>query len=211
MTGLTNLRILVCAGVIAAYAPAVNAQTATGIPNAVQGFSANRDKPIQINATSLEVRDKDKKATFSGAVQVVQGDTTLRCKVLDVYYEAEGRGGAKATLQAAGNQQQIRRLEAKGGVHVTQNNQTAIGDSGIFDMRSNTMTLLGNVAITQGDNVVRGDRLVVDLTTGVSRVEGVVRALFQPGKDKDNAEARSGKDAAKPAAKSSPSAPLKLN
>ena len=38
-------------------------------------------------------------------------------------------------------------------------------------MKSNTVTLLGNVVVSQGQNVMRGDRLVVDLTTGVSRVE----------------------------------------
>src|SRR5262249_61295051 len=37
-----------------------------GVPNAMQGFSQNRDKPIQIEAASLEVRDKSKEATFAG-------------------------------------------------------------------------------------------------------------------------------------------------
>ena len=48
-----------------------------GVPNAMQGFSQNRDQPIQIEAASLEVRDKKKEATFSGNVKVVQGDTTM--------------------------------------------------------------------------------------------------------------------------------------
>ena len=48
----------------------------SGVPNAMQGFSQNRDQPIQIEAASLEMRDKKKEATFSGNVKVVQGDTT---------------------------------------------------------------------------------------------------------------------------------------
>lgn len=220
---------------LSAGTAALAQSSATGIPNAVQGFSTNRDKPIQINATTLEVRDKDKKATFSGAVQVVQGDTTLKCKVLDVYYEADAKGGAKAGTPGPGGQQAIKRLEAKGGVLVVQRDQTATGDSGVFDMPSNTLTLFGNVTITQGQNVVRGDRLVVDLTTGVSRVEsgktgeGGVRALFQPSTAKDgakdaakdsakdsardnakDADARGSKDAARPVSRA-PQAPLKLN
>jgi len=38
------------------------------------------------------------------------------------------------------------------------------------------------VVLTQGKNVLRGDRLMVDMTTGVSRVEsdsGRVQGLFQ--------------------------------
>jgi lipopolysaccharide export system protein LptA len=62
-------------------------------------------------------------------------------------------------------------MEAKGGVVVVQKDQTATGDSGLFDVRANTVTLIGNVVVSQGRNVLRGSRLVVDMTTGVSRVE----------------------------------------
>jgi lipopolysaccharide export system protein LptA len=51
-------------------------------------------------------------------------------------------------------------------------------------MKTNTVTLTGNVVVSQGPNIMRGDRLVVDMTTGVSRVEagksgGPVRMLIQ--------------------------------
>ena len=158
-------------------------------PNAMQGFSKNQNKPVQIEAASLEVRDKEKKATFIGNVHVVQGDTTMRCKILVVHYDGEAASGMKAAQPGPGGQQQITRLEAKGNVVVTQADQTATGDNGLFDMRSNTITLTGNVVVSQGKNVVRGERLLVDMTTGVSTVEagaggGPVRMLIeQTGKD----------------------------
>src|SRR5712672_1857544 len=58
------------------------------VPNAMQGFSQNRDQPIQIEAASLEMRDKKKEATFAGNVKVVQGDTTMTSKTLVVFYES---------------------------------------------------------------------------------------------------------------------------
>src|SRR5215470_7676928 len=76
----------------------VEAVAQQGPPNALQGFSVNRDKPVRIQSASLEVRDKDKMATFSGDVHVVQGDTDMRCKVLVVYYEeSAATGGAPKT------------------------------------------------------------------------------------------------------------------
>ncbi len=60
----------------------------SGVPNAMQGFSQNRDQPIQIEAASLEMRDKKKEATFAGNVKVVQGDTTMTSKSLVVYYDS---------------------------------------------------------------------------------------------------------------------------
>jgi lipopolysaccharide export system protein LptA len=145
-------------------------------PNALQGFSQNRDQPVKIDAATLEVRDKDKVATFGGNVHLVQGDTTLRCTTLVVFYDQGGDSSgnmktATPVAPKAGGNQSIRRLEAKGGVIVTQKDQTATGENGIFDMRANTVTLLGNVLISQGPNTVKGDRLIVNLTTGVSRVE----------------------------------------
>ena len=174
---------------------AVPAQPSKGPPNALQGFSQNRDQPVRIDAATLEVRDKDQVATFSGNVRVQQGDTTMRCKSLLVFYEQDkGKGGndQKAkTMKAADpgpdGQQRIKRLEARGGVVVTQKGETASGDLGIFDMKSNTVTLTGHVVMTQGKNVLRGERLMVNLTSGVSRVEsgkngqGRVQGLFLPG------------------------------
>ncbi len=168
------------------------AQVSKGPPNALQGFSQNHDQPVHIEATTLEVRDKDKVATFSGDVKVTQGDTGMRCKSLVVFYEQDAKDGdTTKTLPAAdagpGGEQRIKRLEARGGVVVTQKEQTATGNLGIFDMKANTVTLTGNVVMTQGKNVLRGERLVVDLTSGVSRVEagknghGRVEGLFQPG------------------------------
>ena len=165
-----------------------------GPPNALQGFSQNKDQPVHIEAMRLEVRDKDKVATFSGNVKVVQGDTTMNCKTLVVFYEQDD-GEQTAAMTAAspgpGGQQRIKKLEAHGGVVVTQKDQTATGDSGLFDMPTNTVTLIGRVVMTQGKNILRGDRLVVDLTSGVSRVEsgvasqGRVQGLFQPGTVRD--------------------------
>lgn len=152
-------------------APAAFAQTATNVPNALQGFSQNRNKPVHIKAQTFELRDKDRKATFTGNVHVAQGDTIIRCKTLIVTYEQGGSGGTAPSAQPGpGGSSQISKLEALGGVIVIQKDQTATGDSGFYDMRANTVTLHGNVVVSQGGNVMRGEQLVVDLNTGVSRV-----------------------------------------
>src|SRR6185436_1797091 len=104
------------------------AQGGASVPNAMQGFAQNRDQPIQIEAASLEMRDKKKEATFSGNVKVVQGDTTMTSKSLVVFYDsgpapagstpapAAPKGAKSGTMQSAtpgpGGSSSIRRLEA---------------------------------------------------------------------------------------------------
>ncbi len=166
-------------------------------PGPIQGFvqSQNQDQPVQIEASTLEVRDKNKMATFSGNVQVVQGDTTMKCQTLVVFYGPEGSGVSKPVATAAQpapgmpqGAQNIRRIEARGGVTVVTKDQNASGDLGIYDLKSKTITLTGNVVVSQGKNILHGDRVVVDMTTGNARVESGataqnrVRALILPGK-----------------------------
>jgi lipopolysaccharide export system protein LptA len=165
--------------------------------NAMQGFSQNRDQPIQIEAASLEMHDKKKQATFAGNVKVVQGDTTMTSKTLVAFYDQNTAPGAPATNSKAtksaplrsatpgpGGSSSIRRLEAKGGVVVTQKDQVVSGETAVFDTRTNLITMRGGVVLTQCKNVMRGDRLVVDMTTAVSRIEsdtGKVQVLLIQG------------------------------
>jgi lipopolysaccharide export system protein LptA len=181
--------------VIMAASEAAGQSSVQGVPNAMQGFSQNRDQPIQIEAAALEMRDKKKEATFTGNVKVVQGDTTMTSKILVVYYESSNGSAAtdskskappktamKSATPGPAGSSSIKRLEAKGNVVVTQKDQVVTGDTAVFDTKTNLVTMLGGVVLTQGKNVLRGDRLIVDMTTGVSRVEsnsGRVQGLFQ--------------------------------
>lgn len=176
--------------------------TMSGVPNAMQGFSQNRDQPIQIEAASLEMRDKKKEAVFSGNVKVVQGDTTMTSKSLVVFYDSGGgsdapqpaapkaskSGAMQSATPGPGGSSSIRRLEAKGSVVVTQKDQVVTGETAIFDTRANLITMTGGasgVVLTQCKNVLKGDRLKVDMTTGVSRVESdtKVTGMFSQGEN----------------------------
>ena len=214
---------------------AANAQPAQQSGGAMQGFQMNRDQPVKIESNTLEVRDKSQQATFMGSVKLTQGETILQCQTLVIFYEdnatpAGPKKGAPATAQKSGGGlggQQIKRAEAKGDVRVTQKDQTARGDSGVFDVKSNSVTLIGNVVLTQGTNVVRGDRMFVDLNTGISRVESDkakrVESLFNPGTSqqpapapaaapqKDVKPAPAPQKTAPPAAKAAPGAPTRIN
>jgi lipopolysaccharide export system protein LptA len=214
---------------------AANAEPAQQSGGAMQGFQMNRDQPVKIESNTLEVRDKSQQATFMGSVKLTQGETILQCQTLVIFYEdnatpAGPKKGAPATAQKSGGGlggQQIKRAEAKGDVRVTQKDQTARGDSGVFDVKSNSVTLIGNVVLTQGTNVVRGDRMFVDLNTGISRVESDkakrVESLFNPGTSqqpapapaaapqKDVKPAPAPQKTAPPAAKATPGAPTRIN
>ena len=196
--------------IAAAQAPRAGSVAPPQLANPAQGIlNDNQDQPIQIDAATLEVRDKEKMATFAGDVQVVQGDTTIKCQKLVVFYGPEPGAAANASQakrqqqqQQAGTmptrQQDIRRIEARGGVTVLSKDQTASGDLGVYDLKTKTITLLHNVTVAQGKNVLHGERVVVDTVSGnahfdsnadaqngtsPARPPGRVRAVILPNKD----------------------------
>jgi lipopolysaccharide export system protein LptA len=202
---------LLASGTAVAQAPRPAA--APPVQSLLQG-GQDKDQPVQIEAASLEVRDKNRMATFSGDVQVVQGDTTMKCQKLVVFYGQEvgiaqkdagaapnpppdAKPATKPAAAAAGPKgaQNIRRIEARGGVTVITKDQNASGDLGVYDLIAKTITLTGNVVVSQGQNVIHGERVVVDTVSGNARVESNnqgggttpsrVRALIQPNQNQN--------------------------
>ena len=184
MNGTMMRPCRLCAALVAAAvaAPAC-AQTPTPPRRARSkaGMGQSKDQPVQIEAATLEVHDKNKTATFSGNVQVVQGDTTMKCQASSSFMArksalaptAHPRNGRRREVHArhAEGAQNIRRIEARGGVTVLTKDQNASGDLGVYDLKTKTITLSGNVVVSQGQNVIHGERVVVDTVTGNARVE----------------------------------------
>ncbi len=169
---------------------------------AAGGFDMSSDKPVHIEADVLEVMDDQGQAVFTGNVVAKQGPTTLQTTKLTVYYAGGAIAKQTGTDKDAGQQQpaaadgkpgapgdRIKRLEAEGQVVVTTRDQQATGEKAVFEMADNTVTLTGNVVLTQGKNVLRGTELTVDLDTGHSKLvsndgtgqPGRVSGMFLPG------------------------------
>lgn len=137
-------------------------------------FKTNPDAPVEIEANRLDVNDKAKSATFSGAVVAKQGDFVMKTPVMVATYTGSAgiadiaATGAQANAPAA----QISRIQAKQKVAVsTKDGRTVDGDWADVDMKANTITVGGDVKLTQGQTVVRGTRLTINMTTGESTID----------------------------------------
>jgi lipopolysaccharide export system protein LptA len=162
---------------------------------------ASSHEPINISADKLDYFDKAQKAIYTGNVVVIQGDTRLKATVLTIFFDNK-QGDAKAPSgPALGSNSGVRRMEGKGPVVITNKDQVGAGDSLLYDKARNTFTLVGNVALSQGENVTRGDKMDYDLSTGQAVVtsKGRVHSLIIPNDD-------SQKPGAKPPAASSANA-----
>jgi lipopolysaccharide export system protein LptA len=183
---------------------AAAAQTGRDRTSAFGTLGSNKE-PIKIDADRLDVFDRDGRAVFEGNVVAVQGDSTMNCSSLTVLYEQRNQGAGQRQAQAgsAPTDSAIKKIDCKGPVTIVSKTQTATGENATFDRVANRVLLTGNVSLSDGPNLTRGERLVYDLNTGIANVGtapgGRVRAMFTPGGSDTPAPAAAGSSGPKPA------------
>jgi lipopolysaccharide export system protein LptA len=199
-------------GAAAAQKPADSSDPAAIFPG------TNSKQPISIDADKLVYYDKDHKATYTGNVVVIQGDTKMTCTAMTVFLDhaptpAADHAPAQAAKPTTDSQPGptadagVKRLEAQGPVTVLSKTQVATGDSGTYDKGEDKVYLIGHVTLSDGQNVTKGDKLTYDLKTGVATVDtsgktGRVHGQFVPKSNgdatkSDSDTAKAGSDTAK--------------
>ena len=140
----------------------------------------SRDKPIEITADTLDVDQEKKTATFDGNVDALQGDIRMKAKRITVFYDgtaeaAPASDSAPAEAPAADTGMpgggKIRKMVVSGPVHVSSPQETASGDNAVYDVDAARVTLLGNVILTRGPNIIRGSKLTINTETGRSIID----------------------------------------
>lgn len=144
----------------AAISAGVTSMVIMAAPAGSQAFRGHDSSaPVDFAADRIELQDRTDRVMLGGNVVITQADMTLTAARMTIAY-----------TNASGVD--INRIDASGGVVVRRANETARGDVGIYDLDSKIITMVGNVQLNQGSNVLRGGRLVVDLNSGRAIVDG---------------------------------------
>jgi lipopolysaccharide export system protein LptA len=135
--------------------------SAQGIAGGVAGGIGSHDTraPVDIDAGRIVAQEREDRVIFSGDVVVRQADLTVRAQRMQLNY-------LNATTL------ELQRLTATGGVTVARGQERASGSTAVYDFNRRIITLVGDVRLKQGANTLLGGRLVIDLDTGVSSVDG---------------------------------------
>ncbi len=187
MTKIELGRFLIVLGAIGIGLFMAGSALAQSFGGAFQGMGDN-DEPIQIEADRLEIIDNQNTALLTGNVSVVQGTTILKARQIKVFYLRDDQRGETNSG--------IRKIEASGKVAVRSDNNHATADKATVDMTTEFVTLSGNVYISQGQNIVQGCIVTVNLKTNVSNVKpcgntssgsGRIKLLLDP-KSRNNTQ-----------------------
>jgi lipopolysaccharide export system protein LptA len=143
--------------------------------------ATRQGQDVGIEADSMEVLDKQRKAIFTGNVNAARGGVTLKSNRLVVDYRSGKGNNNKKSEAKGGSATEVTNLEATGSVVIITRTQKITGDKALIDVKANRLTVEGNVVVEQGTSVVKGNQLVVDLATNRSQMTGGrVKGLFTP-------------------------------
>ncbi|MEL6284329.1 MAG: LptA/OstA family protein [Pseudomonadota bacterium] len=121
-----------------------------------------------MSAEAFRVDNANQIGIFTGTseqpVDVRQGDVRLQAKEIRIYYN----GG----VDRPEGQDAIRRLEAIGEVFITNGKESAEAARADYDVAAAEIVMDGNVRLLQGESVMKGERLRIDLEAGTGRMEG---------------------------------------
>ena len=155
-------------------------------PSAAQFASGGG--PIDITADELELVDAQHMAIWRGDVEAVQERNRLHAAVLNIYFNGQPASGA-STGAPGRNWGKVQKMDAEGDIYFVTPTQTARGDHALYELGSSNITITGDVIVVQGQSVVHGDKLVIDLKTNKATMvsdahgrgaPGRVRGIFYP-------------------------------
>ncbi len=131
-----------------------------GALSAATRISHNSDAPVDFSADHGNFEDKQHRAVLTGNVVVTQAELRLTAdRTLMAYTDA--------------NKVELQRVDATGHVVVTRPGERASGDNAVYDLNRKLITMVGNVVLSRANgDTLNGGRLVIDLNTGISSIDG---------------------------------------
>jgi lipopolysaccharide export system protein LptA len=134
---------------------------------------------------SLEWYDQKRIAVARGDAVAARADRRIRADVLTAYMTpntASSPPPAKKPVQRvaakppaagappSGDDSQISRVDAQGHVLVSTSTDVGRSDFGVYNAKTGIVTLISNVTLTRGRNVLRGQYAVMNLNTHLSQI-----------------------------------------
>ncbi|MET0272787.1 MAG: LptA/OstA family protein [Phenylobacterium sp.] len=151
---------------------------AAAAPAAAQLPSDSR-APWDVTADELEVNNTDCTSVWRGSAEALQETTRLRANVLSTKFQPKpGKSGGMSS-SACGD---LVTMEAQGSVYYVTPQQRVRSNNAVYDAASETITMTGDVVAAQGQNVLRGSKMVINTKTGQGQMQGASQGRNKPGR-----------------------------
>ena len=114
-------------------------------------------KPIEILADSMEWNKQLGQAIATGNAKAIQGETTIKANKI-------------IAILGKDNNQKIKELQASVKVVFLKDKQLATGDKATYYLNQEKVIITGNVELKKDGNIIKGEKLIIDFLTGLSKM-----------------------------------------
>lgn len=129
-------------------------------------FSTDNSAPIDAGADSIFYEEG--LIRLAGQVDVRQGEVRILSDRMDIYTGRQNNTDLDA--------QDFDKVVASGNFYYLTPEQEVRGENGVYEAKTETFTVTGNVILLQGeDNVITGDRLIYNLSNNEARIVGTCK------------------------------------
>ena len=120
---------------------------------------AENKNPVEITADRMEWNKQLGQAIATGNASAIQDQTTIKADRIIAVLNPD-------------NNQKISELQADGNVIFLKDKQLATGDKAIYFLNQDKVIIIGNVVLKRNNNIIKGEKLVIDFLSGLSKMEG---------------------------------------
>lgn len=157
--------IVLCVLSLALPFLASSAVYAQGTSIAFGNRKQDTDAPIDVTSATLAIDEDANTALFTGDVVVVQDTMTMYAPWVKVFYNDDQSG--------------ISHMQARQGVTLIQGEEAAEGESADYDLEQDTITMNGDVLVTQKLSAIASDTMTIKLEDGTALMTGRVKSLLR--------------------------------
>ena len=129
---------------------------------------SDRTKPIEFNSDRLIFDQGENWAELFDSVQIIQGKTVLSANYVKAIYSSTNK------LEA---------IFAETNVELKSDQDIARGDTAVYSLTDNSISLTGNAQLVQGTNKIMADQILINTKTGLTQLLGGVKSIISPSAD----------------------------
>ncbi|HEY8003790.1 MAG TPA: LptA/OstA family protein [Phenylobacterium sp.] len=149
------------------------AAAALGVQPAAAQLAKNPKAPVDVVADNFEMHNAECVGVYTGSAEASQDTSRLRADKMTIHLEVKKNKPGAAGAVGASSCGDMLSLEANGSVYyVSSDGRRIHGDHGFYDAPSAIITITGDVTAVDGQNVMRGAKMVYNTQTGEGHVEG---------------------------------------
>ncbi len=140
-------------------------------------IETHSNAPIDITADQAEVVQSKCMAVWRGSAEAAQDQSRLRADTITVF--SRPKPAASDAQGACGGTE---RIEADGHVYYVTPDRNARGDHAVYTQATDQIVMTGDVIVVQGQDVARGDKLIIDVSAHQARMVSSVTGPGRPGR-----------------------------